>query len=210
VPAFDTNIQVAILSRFPLVARRSHTNLGFLLQGRRFQVTRGFAEVDIQVNSNYVFTLIGAHLKSRRQGPQADQAELRVQEARKLRQIIDARLSANPTLNLVVAGDLNDVKDAESTRTVIGFGRTGLIDTRPAELNGDNQPNPNPRFEPRQVTWTHYYGKEDTYSRIDYILLSPGMAKEWLKGETRILALPNWGVASDHRPVVVGFGGRDR
>ena len=29
----------------------------------------------------------------------------------------------------------------------------------------------------RNITWTHYYGAEDTYSRIDYILLSPGMAK---------------------------------
>ena len=56
------------------------------------------------------------------------------------------------------------------------------------------------RFDPRNVTWTEYYGKEDTYSRVDYILLSPAMARDWLPNETYVLALPNWGVGSDHRP----------
>ena len=53
-------------------------------------------------------------------------------------------------------------------------------------------------------------GTEDTYSRIDYILLSPGMAREWVKDETYVLALPNWGVGSDHRPLVATFVAEDR
>ena len=68
-------------------------------------------------------------------------------------------------------GDFNDVKDSDSTKEIIGRGRFKLVDTRPAERNGDNAPAENAWFEPRDVTWTHYYGKEDTYSRIDYILL---------------------------------------
>jgi endonuclease/exonuclease/phosphatase family metal-dependent hydrolase len=210
VHGWDTNIQVAVLSKFSLVARRPHTNESFLLFGRRFRVSRGFAEVDIQVNPNYAFTLITTHLKSRRPVPEADEAELREEEAKILREKIDARLSANPNVNLVVLGDLNDVKDSRSTREVIGRGRNGLIDTRPAERNGDNQPNPNPRFEPRHITWTHHYGKEDTYSRIDYILLSRGMAREWMTNETFVLALPNWGTGSDHRPIVATFFAQDR
>jgi hypothetical protein len=35
VAGWDTNIFVAVLSRFPIVARRSHTNENFLLGGRR-------------------------------------------------------------------------------------------------------------------------------------------------------------------------------
>ena len=50
VHAWDTNIHVAVLSRFPIIARRSHTNDAFLLFGRKLRVKRGFAEVDIQVN----------------------------------------------------------------------------------------------------------------------------------------------------------------
>jgi exonuclease III len=97
------------------------------------------------------------------------------------------------------------VKDSDSTRQIIGHGRSKLIDTRPAERNGDNAPATNAWFEPRKITWTHYYGKEDTYSRIDYILLNPAMARFWDKTNTFVLTLSNWGVASDHRPIVATF-----
>ena len=60
------------------------------------------------------------------------------------------------------------------------------------------------------VTWTHYFGKEDTYSRIDYIMLSPGMAREWVPNEGFVLATPNWGLASDHRPIVAAFWAENR
>lgn len=210
VSGWDTNIHVAVLSRFPITARRPHISDAFLLFGHRFRVSRGFAEVDIKVNDRYSFTLLTAHLKSRRPVPEADEAELREQEAIILREKIDARLAANPDANLIVLGDLNDTKDTKSTRAIIGRGRKALIDTRPSERNGDNQPNPNPRYEPRNITWTHHYGKEDTYSRIDYILISRGMAREWSKEETYILTLANWGIGSDHRPVVASFFAADK
>ena len=60
------------------------------------------------------------------------------------------------------------------------------------------------------VTWTHYFGREDTYSRIDYIFLSPGMAREWNAIETYVLSAPNWGLASDHRPIVATFWSENR
>jgi endonuclease/exonuclease/phosphatase family metal-dependent hydrolase len=210
VIGWDTNIHVAVLSKFPIVARRPHTNDSFLLFGRRFRVSRGFAELDIKVNDRYSFTLITAHLKSRRPVPEADEAELREQEAIILREKVDAVLKLNPNANLIVLGDFNDTKDTKSTRALIGRGKSALIDTRPAERNGDDRPNSNPRYEPRNICWTHYYGKEDTYSRIDYILLSHGMAREWNKEGTYILTLANWGVGSDHRPIVAGFFAEER
>ena len=210
VTGFDTNIHVAVLSKFPITARRPHTNDSYLLLGRRFWVSRGFAEVDIKVSGNYSFTLMTAHLKSRRAVPEADEADMREQEGIILRERIDAFLTARPNGNLVVLGDLNDVRDSKSTRAVLGRGKFALVDTRPAERNGDNQPNTNPRWDPRNITWTHHFGKEDTYSRIDYILISPGLAREWNKEATQILTLANWGVGSDHRPIVAGFFAEDR
>jgi endonuclease/exonuclease/phosphatase family metal-dependent hydrolase len=208
VTGFDTNIHVAILSRFPFTAREPHTNEAFLLNGRRFRVSRGFAEVEIHPATNYSFTLINAHLKSRRVIADADESELRLEEAKVLRGIIDARLHANPNLNLIVLGDLNDLHDAPPIKTILGGrGKSGLVDTRPAERNGDTLVH---RSAARTVTWTHFYAKEDSYSRIDYILLSHGMAREWNMNETYLLSLPNWGIGSDHRPLVATFTAQDR
>lgn len=210
VRGFDTNIFVAVLSRFPIVARRPHTNESYLLEGRRLQVSRGFAEVDIRVNQRYAFTLMAAHLKSRRTSAVADESGMREQEALRLREFIDARLRANPRVNLVVLGDFNDTKDTRPIRLLVGTGRSALVDTRPAEANGDRAEKPEGRSDPRQITWTHYYAREDAYDRVDYLLLSPGMAREWEREQTRVVTIPDWGLASDHRPIVAAFAAEDR
>jgi endonuclease/exonuclease/phosphatase family metal-dependent hydrolase len=210
VSGWDTNIHVAILSRFPILAHRPHTDGSFLLRGRRFHVSRGFAEVDIQVAPRYTFTLLSAHLKSRRPSPLADESDMREQEATLLREIIDARLRENPAINLVVLGDFNDVKDSRSTKIILGSRSRALVDTRPTE--GPVLPHsiPASRAGSRTVSWTHYYAKEDTYSRIDYILLSPGMAREWKPDGTYVQSRPDWGLASDHRPIIALFVAEDR
>jgi endonuclease/exonuclease/phosphatase family metal-dependent hydrolase len=209
VPAHDSDIHLALLSRFPFTASRPHTNENFLLGGRRFHVSRGFAEVDIQVNTNYSFTLVAAHLKSKRASFAGDEAQMRLEEARLLREKIDTLLAANPNINLVVLGDFNDTRDSESTRMIIGTGKLRLVDTRPAEKNGD-QPQESRKQENRSITWTHFYAKEDTYRRIDFILLSHGMARELVADGTYVLALPDWGLGSDHRPLVAAFETRDQ
>lgn len=205
VEGADTNIHVSVLSRFAIVARRPHTNESFLLDGRRMEVSRGFAEVDIQVNPNFKFTLIAAHLKSRRPDAMADEEEWRYEEAVALRRIIDTRLDHDPAQKLIVLGDFNDLKDSKPLRTIMGRGRDRLFDTRPAERNGDQPASDGKGHESRNIAWTHYYAKEDTYSRIDYILLSPALKRDWLPAETCVLSTPNWGLASDHRPLVAGF-----
>jgi endonuclease/exonuclease/phosphatase family metal-dependent hydrolase len=205
VTGFDTTIQVAVLSQFPIVARRPHTNENYLLFGRRFRVSRGFAEIDIRINPRYVFTLITAHLKSRRPVPEANEAEMREQEALLLRERINAVLTARPNANLVVLGDLNDTQETPAVKTVMGRGTRALVDTRPAERHGDSAFRAASNSESRAVTWTYFYGKTDTYSRIDYIFLSRGMAREWDRSGTFVLSNPNWGVASDHRPLVATF-----
>ncbi|MDB6059664.1 MAG: Endonuclease/Exonuclease/phosphatase family protein, partial [Verrucomicrobiales bacterium] len=122
VSGHDTNIHVAVLSRFPIVARRPHTNDAFLLGSHRHFVSRGFGEVEIEVTPKYRFTLVVAHLKSRLAVGNADEAEQRLQEAVVLRELIDARLAANPELNLIVLGDFNDVRDSAPLKTIIGGG----------------------------------------------------------------------------------------
>lgn len=203
----DSHLQVGLLSRVPLVELRSHTNAQFVLRGRVFPVRRGFLEATVEPRPAYRITLITAHLKSRRPVPEADQAELRQQEARLLRARIDQLLGANPDLNLVVLGDLNDMPAARSTRIIIGpRGRKQLEDLRPSEQRATGvQPGSSPRAE---VAWTYFYEREDSYSRIDYILISRGLARERI--DARTYSGSNWGLASDHRPLVARFDAQDR
>src|SRR5262245_6865640 len=89
VEGADPAIRIAVLSRYSIIARRSHPQESFLLRGRRFRVSRGFVEVQIKVNESYTFILVSAHLKSRRVGAEADEAELRLEEAKLLRDKVD-------------------------------------------------------------------------------------------------------------------------
>jgi endonuclease/exonuclease/phosphatase family metal-dependent hydrolase len=205
VSGVDTNIHIAVLSKFPIVARHPHTNDEFLLDGKRFRVSRGFAEVEIRAATNFTFTLIAAHLKSQLQIPNADEAEERLGEANVLRGIIDEHFKENPNVKLIVLGDLNDARNSDPIKKIIGRGKFKLTDTRPAERNGDNAPAAPPYFEPRNVAWTYFYGANDTYARIDYILSSPAMARGLVKEETYVPTIPNWGIGSDHRPIVATF-----
>jgi endonuclease/exonuclease/phosphatase family metal-dependent hydrolase len=205
VRGYDTNIFVAVLSRFPIVSKHPHTNESYLLNGRRFRTSRAIAEVEIEPRPGYRFSLLTTHLKSKRAVADGDEAEMRTQEAMILREKLDALLQQKSDANFVVCGDFNDTRDTPAIRAVMGRGNKSLMDTRPAERNGDTAPSENPNWDPRRVTWTHYYGKEDSYSRLDYILVSRGMAREWRREGTYILTLPDWGVASDHRPLVAEF-----
>ena len=208
--SFDPAIHVAYLSRYPFRKITKHDNESYLLNGRRLHVGRGFAEVQISVRG-YDFSLINAHLKSKRKVPEADQAEMRLQEAYRLRRIIDSRLKSNPEINLVVLGDFNDYYNSKPVKAIVGRGNSRLIDTRPSERNGDSGPNlRNSKWFPRDISWTHYYGVEDVYSRIDYIMLSPGMERELDRANSSIPVVPNWGHGSDHRPVVISVHAKDR
>jgi len=173
VSGADTNIHVAVLSKFPIVARYPHTNDEFLLDGKRFRVGRGFAEVEIQAATNFTFTLIAAHLKSKLATPNADEAEERLAEAKVLRGIIDEHFKENPDAKLIVLGDINDLKNSDPIKAIIGRGKFKLTDTRPAERNGDNAPAQPPYFEPRNVAWTYFYGADDTYADLVVAIQEP-------------------------------------
>lgn len=206
---WDTNIFTGVLSRYPILRRQSHTNESFLLKGRRWHLSRGIVEVEIAVTPRYRLTLMVAHLKSKRAIAEANESEIREQEAGVLRELIETHLRTAPASNLLVCGDLNDTRDTPTLRTVVGTREPRLFDPRPAEPNGDSAPAENPRFEPRRITWTHYYGKEDSYSRLDYLLLSRGLKREWRPGGSRVVVVPDWGLASDHRPVLCEFSATD-
>ncbi len=201
VKGADPDIHLAVLSRFPLKAARAHDQVPYLLDGRRLLVSRGFAEVEVQVHPGYRFTLFNAHLKSKRPVLHADQSEIRLAEAKALRELVQGRI-ANAAENLLVVGDLNDNQDAPPLKVLVGRGRSDLRDLRPLErIDGAISSG---------AAWTYHYRKEDTYSRFDYILANAGMAREHLAAHSYVAGSPEAMEASDHRPVVAAFSDVDR
>lgn len=200
-------IHCAVLSQFPIVANRSDPNAEFALYGESFQVLRGVMELDVKAPGSYRFTLFNVHLKSKLPAYYADPADYREAEAKVLRQKISRLLQENPNRNILVAGDFNDFPRSKTLRQIRGKGRHRLWDTRPAESQGGPTAGEGDAQKSRGVSWTYYFPGQDAYFRYDYLLISAGMKREWIRS-----AIPwhsQWNLASDHRLILVEFRGQD-
>lgn len=187
----DTNRHIALLSRFPITERHSRTDYSFTMGTNVLRVSRGVLDVRVKVNGQYSFRAVVAHLKSRRQDTPFDQAVTRLEEARLLRHHVAQALQTDPALNMIVMGDFNDNPEAEPIRTVIGQSPLQLMDLLPTDSAGTYN--------------THFWRYRKQWSRLDYLLLSPGMTNEYMTGSAHIADVPGWDKASDHRAVSASF-----
>ena len=189
VKGADAARHLALLSRFPIVARNSRDEVPFEMNGTLMRVGRGILDVTVQLADNHPLRLVGAHLKSRREVPGFDQAEMRAKEAWLLRRHLDAILEANPQENLLLFGDLNDTKNEYPIKELTGSAKDPL---RMKDLFLTD------RYGYR---WTHYWSAADIYSRIDYLLVSRGLWPEINMDKSGISSSKIWFKASDHRAV---------
>lgn len=185
---FEANL--ALLSRYPIVSVQHRTNDWYSVGKAKVPVTRGFLDVDIQVNPQYRFRLLGAHLKSKVYSP-LGQTEMRRNEARLLNKAVRDILEENPEINLLVAGDMNDDYASAPLREVSGRRGGKLIDLRPVDSVGD--------------AWTCFQPSTDSHSRFDYLFVNEGMKPEGVAEQTRVVRDPLTVKASDHRPVIGVF-----
>ncbi len=189
VAANDPDRHLALLSRFPLSARQPVTQLRYLLDDRQFPVQRGFLDATVAVTPTYSLRLVGAHLKSPRDVPEADQALMRRNEAHLLRQHLDGILASAPATNLLVYGDFNDSRDQPPLRALKGLrGTPGFLTDIPAA-------------DPSGERWTYYFPQADAYSRIDFLLASAPLLPEVPQDQAFLYSGKDWFQASDHRPV---------
>ncbi len=192
VQAADPARHLALLSRYPITSRQSVTRAGFTISGAPEQVRRGFLDVTVEVTKEYSLRLVGAHLKSKLPIPQGE-ALVRRHEAQLLRQHIDTILAADPQANLLVYGDFNDTRNEPPVQEIMGKrgSPTQMRDLWLRDSVGDR--------------WTYYWKTADSYSRIDYILVSPALWPEILLPKSSIYRSQNWEDASDHRPVIAAI-----
>ena len=188
------DVGLAVLSRFPIVERTPRMDDAYRIGETNLPVLRGFADVVLEPAPGYRFRLIVAHLKSKVYHP-LGQTEMRRNEARLLANHVRKALRGDPAMNLLLVGDLNDAPDSAPLHEILGSGSTRLIDLRPADVVGD--------------VWTHRGRGVDIYSRIDYVLASPGMALEFVRDRSRAVRDPSVADASDHRPLFAVFTARD-
>ena len=194
----DNVRHVVLLSRFPIAARDPHDDLFYSIGDRRLKVQRGFIEADVQVDAGYRIKIYVAHLKSKlgtKNSPFSGlgQAEMRLNEARLLREKIGEDLAADPNVNLLVAGDMNDTPNSKPVQLLFG---SGLTDLCPLDARG--------------YSGTWYNKRKRRYDRIDYMLLSDGLKREWVADGTRLRDDKTAKIASDHFPLMAEFEPKDR
>ena len=191
VKAAEGDRNLALLSRVPIAARQSVTDLTYEMDGARQRVRRGFLDVTVEPAPGITLRLVGAHLKSRLVRNSANEALARRSEAALLRRHIDPILAADPAALLLVWGDFNDLKSSATVAEIIGAKGTALIDLAPADRQGDR--------------WTWHDAVNDSYQRVDFLLVSHGLKPAVVASRTRVQRTPEWRLASDHRPVVVAL-----
>jgi endonuclease/exonuclease/phosphatase family metal-dependent hydrolase len=193
----DPDRHLALVSRFPIVARNSLADVPFQLNGQPERVRRGILDVTIQVNAGYRLRMVGVHLKSKLPAP-GGEALIRRYEAQALRKHLDKILAVDPQTNLVAYGDFNDTKNEPMFAEISGAKKSPayMADLWARDALGDR--------------WTHYWRTADLYSRIDYIFVSPALFPEVVKTKSHVYRGENWLTASDHRPVSAAIIPLDR
>jgi endonuclease/exonuclease/phosphatase family metal-dependent hydrolase len=189
--AADPDRHVAVLSRRPLQRVVGHTDLTFRYLDGPERVKRGLLEVAIE-HAGREWTIFVVHLKSRHTNRADDPASARRRagEAEAVRDAVLRRFPEPTTAYFLVVGDCNDAPRNRPLRALQRRGRT-LIAL------------PVPAADDRGDTWTHYYRRDDAYTRVDYVLASPA-AWPWItSGAAEVFDSPEVRRASDHRPVRV-------
>ena len=182
----DPQRHLAVLARVPLVRVQPHAELATRGHGL---VRRGVLEVTVALGPREV-TLFLVHLKSRYTGDPADpfSAAQREGEAEAVRDLVLGRFADPASATYLILGDCNDTSQSRPLRALTRRGATAIATILPVtDARGDG--------------WTHYYRKDEVFSRVDYLLASPGLRpavdKAWIHDSPAVRA------ASDHRPVLV-------
>jgi endonuclease/exonuclease/phosphatase family metal-dependent hydrolase len=157
--------------------------------GQRDVVKRGVLEVTFATSEGDL-TLFVVHLKSKRteRPDDIESAAQRHAEAEAVRDLVLARFPDPAKAKFMVCGDWNDTRNNKPVKTLLKRGGTELGTILTAA-------------DSRGEVWTHFYRAANTYSQIDYLLVSAGL-KPFVSGDAMIYDGASVLDGSDHRPVM--------
>jgi endonuclease/exonuclease/phosphatase family metal-dependent hydrolase len=189
--ASDADRHLAILSRRELRGVTTHTDLAFAYFGEKETVKRGLLEATVATAAGDV-TIFALHLKSRFTERRDDPASAirRAGEATAIRDRVLKRFPDPAAARFVILGDCNDSRSSKAVGFLQKRGKTEVAKLLPAA-------------DSRGETWTHAYRKEDSYTRVDQVLVSPLLFPAVRGAAARIHDGPGVREASDHRPIMV-------
>ena len=184
---------LALLSKIPFKLVPSTADLSFKYFEVRRSPSRGLLEADFETNGQK-WSLFNLHLKSKwTERPDDPEAAIRREkEARSIRDYIRSKYPPYKDPTYLVLGDFNDHKDSAPLRRFLQVNNselTKMIQCRDAEGH----------------FWTHYWDKQDTYSRFDYLLASPILYKKLIPESPQIGGFHLCLQGSDHRIVYADF-----
>ena len=176
-----------LLSRFPIVARRSDADLTYRMGDLQHRLDPGLLDVDVMAEPLGLTRVVVARLKDK-VFHVSGQTEMRRNEARILARRLRRVASDRP---LVVAATLNDTPESAPVRELTEQADFALTAIRPADERGD--------------AWTWRDPGRDQYERADYVLVSPGLELGAAAGHAELLDTPALRAVSSHRALVVRF-----
>jgi endonuclease/exonuclease/phosphatase family metal-dependent hydrolase len=201
----DRTRHIGCIAKFAPIFVRKNYDLTYNIKPKsgkeleKVYVQRGFLHVLFDIDG-YKLNIINAHFKSRLPNPRYNQTDMRRLEARLLKYYVNALIKKFPKANVLVTGDLNDVYSSNPLVTLRGVNQKQpkrLYDLKPVDSGG--------------ASWTHWWKKEDSYGRIDYLLASSSLLPEIDFEKTEIYHNPDfWLYASDHRPVMTVINTKDK
>ena len=188
----DETRRLAILSRLPIKLRNSQTDLKYQLGAQTLPFQRGILHVTIPITPTFDLHCVGVHLKSKRETTEADQAQMRRNEARLLRKHLDSIFTQEPGARILAYGDFNEHRNEPAISDIIGSPRTSdtaMQDVWLKDKDGE--------------VWTHFWDAADTYSRLDYCFASRLLRPHLDYRGCYIYSARDFDKASDHRPLVL-------
>lgn len=159
-------IDVAVLSKLPIVHVRSFQHLLDPGSPKAFLFSRDCLEVDVEVEAGATLTLFVNHFKSML-GGRAKTRDKRRRQVAEVIELVKARFGKSPGKErFIVLGDFNDYLEKDEQ------GESGID-----ELVGWDEVENVVARRPADDQWTHFYAGGNDYRQLDYMLLSKSLAK---------------------------------
>lgn len=189
--AADADRRVAVLSKRPLKNVLTHTDLQFTYFSGKETVKRGLLEATFATAAGDL-TIFAVHLKSRftERADDPMSAVRRAGEATAIRDRVLQRFPAPAEARFILLGDCNDSRTSKAATFLQKRGKTEITKL----LHGTDS---------RGEVWSHAYRREESYSRVDQIFVSPLLLAAVKHKAAWIYDGEGVREASDHRPVFV-------